>query len=117
MSLQCALAGIPGAIVYRAHPLTYAVGRAFVRIPYLGIANLLLDRPFYPEFIQGAAAPGKLAEEIGTLLSSEAAEAASEGAAELRALLSTNRFLDPAAWVATHLDPPAPGEPVEALAP
>lgn len=117
MSLQCALAGIPGAIVYRAHPLTYAVGRAFVRIPYLGIANLLLDRPFYPEFIQGAAAPGKLAEEIGTLLSPEAAEAASEGAAELRALLSTNRFLDPAAWVATHLDPPAPGEPVEALAP
>ena len=42
MSLQCALAGIPGAIAYRIDPLTYLLGRWLVRVPYLGIANLLL---------------------------------------------------------------------------
>lgn len=115
MSLQCALAGIPGTIVYRAHPLTYWAGRSFVKIPYLGIANILLDRPLYPEHIQGAAAPVKLAERVRAMLDPAAEVRAREGAEELRAILSRNRYLDPAAWVGEHLDPPAPGEPVEML--
>jgi lipid-A-disaccharide synthase len=48
MSMHCALAAIPGAIAYRANPLTYALGRMLVRVPYLGIANLLLGEPMYP---------------------------------------------------------------------
>ena len=61
MSLNCALAGIPGAIVYRAHPLTAWMGRRLIRIPWLGIANLVLERELYPEFLQQAACPEKLA--------------------------------------------------------
>jgi lipid-A-disaccharide synthase len=64
MSMHCALAGIPGAIVYRANPLTYLLGRALVSVPYLGIANLLLGEPMYPEFIQGAATPENLSREL-----------------------------------------------------
>ena len=66
MSMHCALAGIPGAIVYRANPLTYLFGRMVVSVPYLGIANLLLGEPMYPEFIQGAATPPHLARELAT---------------------------------------------------
>ena len=55
MSLNCALAGIPGAIVYRAHPLTVWLGRRLIRIEWLGIANLVLQREVYPEFLQGEA--------------------------------------------------------------
>ena len=64
MSMHCALAGIPGAIVYRANPLTYVIGRALVRVSFLGIANLLLDRAMYPEYLQGDAKPERLAEEL-----------------------------------------------------
>lgn len=117
MSLQCALAGLPGTIVYRAHPLTYMIGRSFVKIPYLGIANILLDRPFYPEFIQAAASPDRLAERIATMLEPESVEEAKEGAEELARILSANRYLDPAAWIRNHLNPPAPGEPMEMIAP
>ncbi len=117
MSLQCALAGIPGTIVYRAHPFTYWMGRSFVKIPYLGIANLLLDRPFYPEYIQGAASPEKLTERIRQMLLPEAVEETRRGAEELTRILSRNRFLDPAAWVDSHLNPPSPGEPLEMLGP
>lgn len=60
MSLVCAMAGIPGAIVYRAHPLTYWIGRRLVSIPYLGMANLILDEVMYPEYLQGAANPKAL---------------------------------------------------------
>lgn len=61
MSLHCALAGIPGAIVYRAHPLTAAIARRLLRVPYLGIANIILGQAAYPEFLQQQARPAALA--------------------------------------------------------
>lgn len=68
MSMRCALAGIPGVVMYRAHPLEYVLGRLIVKVPYLGIANLLLKEPMYPEFIQGAATPNVLAAELRACL-------------------------------------------------
>ncbi|MDR2735677.1 MAG: lipid-A-disaccharide synthase [Puniceicoccales bacterium] len=52
MSLKCALAGLPGIIVYKSNPITYFVGRRLVKIKYLGIANILLNEDAIPEFIQ-----------------------------------------------------------------
>lgn len=68
MSMHCALAGIPGAIVYKASPVTYLFGRWLVRVRHLGIANLLLRQPMYPEFIQGAATPAALAAQLAACL-------------------------------------------------
>jgi lipid-A-disaccharide synthase len=64
MSMLCALAGIPGAIVYRTTSIEYWLGRLLVKVPYLGIANLLLKEPMYPEYIQNAATPEALAREL-----------------------------------------------------
>jgi lipid-A-disaccharide synthase len=64
MSMLCALAGIPGAIVYRTTSIEYWLGRLLVKVPYLGIANLLLREPMYPEYIQNAATPEALAREL-----------------------------------------------------
>ncbi len=72
MSLHCALAGLPGAIAYRANPLTYLLGRLLVKIPYLGINNLLLKEPMYPEYLQGAASPQALAAELRDCLENPA---------------------------------------------
>lgn len=75
MSLNCALAGLPGAIVYRAHPLTVWMGRRLIQIEWLGIANLVLGREVYPEYLQADARPDKLADVLQEcLLSSEARE-------------------------------------------
>jgi lipid-A-disaccharide synthase len=68
MSMHCALAAIPGAVAYRANPITYVIGRMLVKVPYLGIANLLLKEPMYPEYIQGAATPQALALELTACL-------------------------------------------------
>ncbi|PTY03167.1 lipid-A-disaccharide synthase [Opitutaceae bacterium EW11] len=68
MSMHCALAGIPGAVVYRASTLTYLFGRWLVKVPYLGISNLLLNEAMYPEYIQGAARPEALARELNHCL-------------------------------------------------
>lgn len=86
MSLSCALAGLPGVIVYRAHPLTYWIGRRVVRVPYLGIANLILGRTTYPEFLQGAADPEALAQELERMLGPEHADARARALSDAEAL-------------------------------
>ena len=72
MSLACAIAGIPGVVAYRAHPLTYLLGRFLVKVPYLGMANLLLpEKPPYEEFLQGEANGKTLACAMAPFLESE----------------------------------------------
>lgn len=105
MSLDCALSGIPGAIVYRLHPASYWIGRWLIRIPYIGIANLLLDRPLYPEYIQGAAAPDLLGGELLRALEDpRAEERAAEGAGELKQLLRADGTVRAAEWLARGLE-------------
>lgn len=89
MSLHCALAAIPGLVVYRAHPLTFWIGKRLVSVPYLGIANLLLKQPLYREFLQPDASPAQLAQATGALLRNEnnALSSFQRGAEELRSLL------------------------------
>jgi len=104
MSLECALAGIPGAIAYRAHPVTYVLGRMLVRVPYLGIANLLLGEEMYPEFIQGRATPRALAEELRRCAGESARrEATAARACRLRGILAAPAGRDAAGWLARQL--------------
>ncbi|MDF3058238.1 MAG: lpxB [Rariglobus sp.] len=100
MSMHCALAAIPGAVVYRANPLTYVIGRMLVKVPYLGIANLLLKEPMYPEYIQGAATPRALAAELEECLRNIGRLIATQAQAEkLRALLRRPAGGTVADWV------------------
>jgi lipid-A-disaccharide synthase len=104
MSLECALAGIPGAIAYRAHPVTYVLGRMLVRVPYLGIANLLLGDEMYPEFIQGRATARALAEELRRCAEDPARrETTAARAQRLRGILAAPAGRDAAGWLARQL--------------
>jgi len=99
MSLAVALSGIPGAIAYRLHPLSYWLGRSLVKVPYIGIANLLLGRALHREYIQGEATPENLAREILAARTGEAAQAASAAAAELRDLLQPESKAKASEWL------------------
>ena len=104
MSMHCALAGIPGAVAYRANPLTYVLGKMLVQVEHLGIANLLLGEPVYPEFIQGAATPAALAAELRACTGDAARrERTAAQAARLRALLAQQAGGTAADWLARHL--------------
>ena len=104
MSLQCALAGIPGAIVYRTDPLTYFVGRIVVKVAHLGIANLLLGETMYPEYIQKAASPARLAAQLHASVRDGSRLAVTQEQAErLRALLSEPAHGSVGEWLAGHL--------------
>jgi lipid-A-disaccharide synthase len=104
MSMHCALAGIPGAVVYRANPLTYLLGRFLVKIEYLGIANLLLGEPMYPEYLQGAATPGALAAELQVAVEDRSRQERTAAQAErLRGGLTVPASGTAAGWLGRHL--------------
>lgn len=100
MSMHCALAGIPGVVVYRANPLTYVLGRWLLKVPYLGIANLLLKEAMYPEYIQGAAKPAVLGRELNLCLrDGRRREKTAEQAARLGEMLKIPARGTVADWV------------------
>ena len=74
-TVEAALCGLNFAVVYRVAPLTYWVGRAVVRVPFLGMVNLLAGKEVAREFIQGAARPEALAAETLRLLEDPVARA------------------------------------------
>ena len=67
-SLECALVGIPQVVVYRVHPLTYAVGRRVVKVKHLSMVNVMAREAVVPEFIQDALDPNAVAQEALELL-------------------------------------------------
>ena len=67
-SLECALVGIPQIVVYRVHPLTYAVGRRVVKVNYLSIINVMANEAIVPEFLQDNLEASAVAREALELL-------------------------------------------------
>ncbi len=71
VTLQVALTGTPLVIVYKTAPLNYFIGRLLIKSRHIGLPNIVAGRRIVPEFVQGQATPGPLAEELLRLLRNE----------------------------------------------
>jgi lipid-A-disaccharide synthase len=67
-TLQTALMGKPMIIIYKVAPLTYLVGRIMIRVPWIGLANIVAGRQVVPELIQHDASPRRIADEACAIL-------------------------------------------------
>lgn len=67
-TLETALLGTPYFLLYKASASTFFIGRRLVRIPYIGLVNVLAGQTVVPEFIQHLADPEKIAHETKILL-------------------------------------------------
>ena len=87
-TVQTALHVRPMVIVYRLSPLTYRLGRRFVRVDTFGMANLVAGRRVVPELIQDEFTPERVAAEaLRFLTDARAAAEAREALAAVRARL------------------------------
>lgn len=68
-SLETALLARPMVIVYRMSPLSYRIARLMVRVPYIGMANIIAGKKVVPELIQQEATGERIAAEAARLLS------------------------------------------------
>jgi lipid-A-disaccharide synthase len=67
-TVEAALLGMPMVVVYRLSPLTYTLGRPFVRVPHYAMANLIAGRRVVSELIQGEFTAERVASETLDLL-------------------------------------------------
>lgn len=78
VTTELALAGTPMVVAYRLGLLTYALVRPFVNVRFITLANILLDRPAVPEFVQSACTAEVLAAALTPLLADENARHAQQ---------------------------------------
>lgn len=89
-TLQTALVGRPMTIVYKTSALTYAISKRVIRVPFIGLANLIAERQIAREILQDAVTGEALAAATHALLTDGAAFATAEATAvELRAKLGS----------------------------
>jgi lipid-A-disaccharide synthase len=81
-TLQAAVVGTPMVLAYRVPWLTYWLARWLIRIPWIGLVNIVAGRSIVPELIQQEATPGRMSEEVSRLLAD--GQAAGRMRAELR---------------------------------
>ena len=67
-SLETALFGTPQAVGYITNPLTYRIARMIVKIKYISLGNLIVDRLAFKEFIQDECNADALVTEIRELI-------------------------------------------------
>ncbi len=67
-TLEAAYFGLPMVITYKVTPITYAMGKLLIRVPHLGMPNVLANREIVPELLQKAASPVALARVVEGLL-------------------------------------------------
>jgi lipid-A-disaccharide synthase len=87
--VECALLGRPLVVMGRANPLTAWILRRAIRVPSLTMPNLIAEEAIVPEFLQEAAEPSRLAEEVALLMEGPARDA------QLAALAKVRRALGP----------------------
>ena len=68
VTVELALAQVPMIGCYRVSPLTAWIARRIVRVDYLTIVNLVLDRQAVPELLQQSCRPDALAAACSKLL-------------------------------------------------
>ncbi len=71
-TVEAALLGTPMVVVYRVSPVTYALGRPFVRVPHYAMVNLIAEREVVKELIQSDFTAERVADESLGLLADAA---------------------------------------------
>ena len=67
-TLEAAILEVPMIIVYRVSFFSYWIGRMVVRVPFIGLVNLVAGEEVVPELIQGDVTPERLAQEAMDIL-------------------------------------------------
>jgi lipid-A-disaccharide synthase len=55
-------------IAYRVAPVSYLIARRLIRVPHVGLPNILCGESVVPEFLQHDATPENLAQVVGNML-------------------------------------------------
>jgi lipid-A-disaccharide synthase len=67
-TLEIAIMAIPQVIIYKKSWLEYQIAKRLIKIPYIGLCNILANKKIVQEFLQYDATPKNIAKEIEKIL-------------------------------------------------
>ncbi len=71
-TLETALFKIPEVVCYKGSTISYQIAKRLIKVPYISLVNLILDKPAVKELIQDELTPERLREELDQLINNTA---------------------------------------------
>jgi len=105
-TLETALFGVPEVICYKGSAISYQIARRLIKVKYISLVNLIMDKPVVKELIQDEMTKDHIVTELRKLISEDAARhQIMNDYKELRTLLSQggNASEKAAQWIADFL--------------
>jgi lipid-A-disaccharide synthase len=68
-TLETALFGVPEVICYKGSNISYQIAKRLIKVKYISLVNLIMDRPVVKELIQDEMNAGNIVAELKNLLS------------------------------------------------
>lgn len=59
-TLETALFGVPEVVCYKGSPITFAIGKYLVKVPYISLVNLIMNKKVVDELIQDELNPNNI---------------------------------------------------------
>ena len=70
-TLETALFGVPEVVCYKGSYLSYQIGKRLVKVKYISLVNLIMDKLVVKELIQDQLTVANLTKELDRLLNDE----------------------------------------------
>jgi lipid-A-disaccharide synthase len=86
-TLETALFEVPEVVCYQGSPLSYQIARRVIRVKYISLVNLVVDRELVTELIQSDFRPKRILTELDQLFEPERRAVLQTGYRELKAKL------------------------------
>lgn len=67
VSAELAMMHVPTIVVYKMNPITTWIGKQIIRVKWVSLVNILLNRSVYPEFLGGRAKTEYIMDAFGQL--------------------------------------------------
>ena len=68
-TLETAMLNVPQLVCYKTDPLTYFLAKLFIKIKWISLVNIIMEKEVIREFIQNKMTPESLVSEMNNLLS------------------------------------------------
>ncbi|MBS1782770.1 MAG: lipid-A-disaccharide synthase [Bacteroidetes bacterium] len=75
-TLETALFGVPQVVCYKGNPVSYWLAKKLIRVKYISLVNLILDKPAISELIQNDLNETSLFRELSALLNDDVRQVA-----------------------------------------
>jgi lipid-A-disaccharide synthase len=104
-TLEAAIADCPLVVAYRTGRISFALAKRLVKVPHIGLVNVVAGREVAREFVQDDVVPEKMADALALLLGKNTRERQEvlSGLAEVRAKLGSPGAAERVARMASNL--------------